>query len=37
VTHDDVDILLDLIARHSEAAWRSSDGSEPHHEHAPLA
>jgi hypothetical protein len=21
VTHDDVDILLDLIARHSEAAW----------------
>ena len=37
VTHDDVDILLDLIAWHSEAAWRSSGGLEPHHEPAPLA
>ena len=37
VTHDDVDILLDLIARHSEAAWRSSGGSEPLHEPIPLA
>ena len=37
VTHDDVDILLDLIARYSEAAWRSSGGSEPLHEPVPLA
>ncbi len=37
VTHDDVDILLDLIARQSEAAWRSAGGSEPLHEPTPLA
>ena len=37
VTHDDVDILFDLIAWHSEAAWRSSGGLEPLHEPAPLA
>lgn len=37
VTLDDVDILLDLITRHSEAAWRSSNGSEPLREPTPLA
>ena len=37
VTHDDVDILLDLITRYSEAAWRSSNASEPLREPTPLA
>ena len=37
VTLDDVDILLDLITRHSEAAWRSSNASEPLREPTPLA
>ena len=37
VTLDDVEILLELITRHSEAAWRSSNSSEPLREPTPLA
>ncbi|MAT21195.1 MAG: septum formation protein Maf [Acidimicrobiaceae bacterium] len=37
VTLDDVEILLELITRHSEAAWRSSISSEPLREPTPLA
>ena len=37
VTLDDVEILLELITRHSEAAWRSSNSSEPLREPNPLA
>ena len=37
VTLDYVEILLELITRHSEAAWRSSNSSEPLRKPTPLA